>query len=556
MEASATYLVLLMAGGAALLLWGTHLVRDGVQRAYGAELRRLLTAGLGNRAMAAGSGALAAASLQSSTAVALLLASFARSGILGLSICLALMLGADVGSALVASVLTLDVKRFWPVFIFAGYLLYALHDQSSARRKEGGRVAFGIGLIMLGLTSMAGVSADLAGSAIIQAALGALAGEPLLAVLLLALLTWMAHSSIAILLFVASLAAAGLLADPVLIVAMVLGINVGGALPAIMLTLGEPAEARRVPIGNGLFKLAGAVAGLLLLPWLAQLYGLLPGALDFRTVVFHILFNSALLAAFIGFVGPIGRLLERFVVSAREDADRFGPIYVASAPGSIRPSLALSSLVRETLRMIDIVEAMLRQAYDMLQTNDRSRTMEIHKLDDQLDTLYEAIKSYATDLTRQDLEEAESRRAIDILSYTTGLENAGDIIDKSLIDIIAKKIRSNTTFSEEGREEIQRLYDYTLETNRLAAAVTMNWDTEDARHLLQRKRDFKRLVGESSEQHLSRLRRGEIRSLETSSYHLDIIGDFQRVNSLLAGIAYAVIGAAEERRAYASSGKE
>jgi phosphate:Na+ symporter len=555
MEASATYFLLLMIGAAALLLWGTRLVRTGVQRAYGAEIRHLLTESLRNRAMAAGSGALAAASLQSSTAVALLIASFARSGILAVSVSLALMLGADVGSALVASVLTLDVKRFWPVLIFLGYLLYALNDNGSTKGKEGGRIAFGIGLILLGLQSMTGVSAELAGSDVVRAVLTALSGEPLVAVLLLALLTWAAHSSIAILLFVASLAGAGLVADPLLVVAMVLGINIGGAMPAITLTLGEPAAARRVTIGNGLFKFVGAAAGLFLLPWVAQLYVLLPGALDFRTVVLHILFNSALLATFIWFVGPLERLLSRVVVPSRDEAQKFGPMYVASTPTTVRPSLALSSLVRETLRMIDIVENMLRQTFEMLQQNDRSRALEINRLDDQLDTLYEAIKSYATDLTRQDLEEAESRRAIDILSYATGLENAGDIIDKSLIDIVAKKIRSNTAFSEEGSNEIERLYAYAIETNRLAAAVTMNWNAEDAKQLLQRKRDCKRLVGQSSEQHLTRLRKGEIRSLETSSYHLDIIGDFQRVNSLLASIAYAVIGASQERKALTASGK-
>jgi phosphate:Na+ symporter len=555
MEVSATYFLLLMIGAAALLLWGTRLVRTGVQRAFGAEIRHLVTAGLKSRAMAAGSGALAAASLQSSTAVALLVASFARTGILAVSVCLALMLGADVGSALVASVLTLDVKRFWPVLIFLGYLLYALNDNRSSRKKEGGRVAFGIGLILLGLQTMTGISAELAASEVIRSVVVALSGEPLVAVLLLALLTWLAHSSIAILLFVASLAGAGLVAEPLLVVAMVLGINIGGAMPAIMLTLGEPAAARRVTIGNGMFKLAGAAVGLLLLPWLAQLHLLLPGEADFRTVLLHILFNSTLLATFIWFVGPIERLLSRFVVASRDEAERFGPLYVASTPAAVRPSLALSSLVRETLRMVDIVDTMLRQAFEMLQENDRSRAIEINKLDDQLDTLYEAIKSYATDLTRQDLEEAESRRAIDILSYSTGLENAGDIIDKSLIDIIAKKIRSNTTFSDEGSYEIARLYAYTIETNRLAAAVTMNWNVEDAMQLLKRKRDFKRLVSQSSEQHLKRLRKGEVRSLETSSYHLDIIGDIQRVNSLLAGIAYAVIGASEERKALASSGK-
>jgi phosphate:Na+ symporter len=372
------------------------------------------------------------------------------------------MLGADVGSAVVAALLTLDIKRFWPVFIFAGYVMHTVYDGRSAKGKQSGRILLGIGLILLALNSMGALSADLADSALILMLMGALAGEPLVAVLLMAVLTWFAHSSIAMLLFVAALASAGVLAEPSLIVAMVLGVNLGGAMPAIMLTLAEPPEARRITLGNGLFKLSGALAGLALLPWLGALYALLPGDPGFRTVALHILFNLAIAVVFLPLVRPAEKLLDRVVKAPEGEEQPFGPVYIAATPADATPSLAITSLVRETLRMIDLVDAMLRQAYEMLQIGDRSRGREIAGLDDQVDTLYEAIKSYATDLTRQDLEQDESRRAVDILSYATGLENAGDIIDKSLVDIIEKKIRANATFSEAGSAEIGRLHTYVL----------------------------------------------------------------------------------------------
>lgn len=538
-----SYLLLLIFGAAALLLWGTRMVRTGVTRAFGAEMRRILAGGLGNRVVALGSGMAAAAALQSSTAVALLAASFAKTGLLGTALGLAVMLGADVGSALVAALLTLDIKRFWPVFIFAGYVLHTVYDGRSAKGKQTGRILLGVGLILLALNSMTALSNDLSDSALVQRVIEALAGEPLVAIFLMAILTWIAHSSIAILFFVASLASAGLLADPQLVVTLVLGVNLGGVVPAIMLTLSEPPAARRIALGNGLFKLVAVVAVSLLLPWSAELYAALPGDAGFRTVLLHILLNSALAAVGLWFTGPADALLRRLVAEPpAEEREVFGPLYVASAPRDVNPSLALSSLVRETLRMIDMIETMLRQAMEMLQTGDRSRSAEVHKLDDQVDTLYEAIKSYATALTRQDLEEDESRRAVDILSYATSLENAGDVIDKSLIDTVEKKIKSNASFSPEGDAEIRRIHDYVLETNRLAAAVTMNWEAESAAMLLKRKRDCKRLTGESSELHLARLRDGQARSVDSSSFHLDIIGDLQRVNSFLAGIGYAAQG--------------
>lgn len=550
MDPSGTYLLLLIFGAAALLLWGTRMVRTGVTRAFGSEMRRLLSGAMRRRVVAAGGGALAAASLQSSTAVALLAASLARAGMLGVALGLALMLGADVGSAGVAALLTLDIKRFWPLFIFAGYVLHTVYDGRSVRGKQTGRILLGVGLILLALNSMTVLSTELSESSLLAMLMQALAGEPLIAMVILALLAWLAHSSIAILLLVAALAEAGLLSEASLVVAMVLGVNVGGTAPAIMLTLGEPAEARRVTIGNGLFKLAGAAAGLLLLPVLGLAYEALPGGAGFRTVAAHILFNLCLAVVFLPLIHPVERLLGLLIRTPKEEADKpFGPIYVSSTPADTLPSLALSSLVRETLRMIDLVETMLREAIEMLRSEETGRAGRIERLDDQVDTLYEAIKAYATELTRQDLEKEESRRAVDVLSYATSLENAGDIIDKSLTDTVRKKIRSQAAFSEEGEAEVASLHSYVVETGRLAAAATMNWTAEGGHQLVERKRACKQIVAESSQHHLERLRRGEERSLESSSFHLDIISDLQRVNSLIASIGYSVAGIGEREAA-------
>lgn len=543
MEMSGSYVLLLLGGAASLLLWGTRMVRTGVTRAFGAEMRRILSFGASSRLAGVASGAAAAGALQSATAVALLTAAFARAGSLRVFLGLAIMLGADIGSAAMAALLTLDIKRLWPLLIFLGYVLHTINDGKSTRGKQGGRICLGVGLILLALSFMGGLAADLSASPVIGIMVQALGSDPIIAVLLLALLTWMAHSSIAMLLFVASLSAAGVLDDPALIVAMVLGVNLGGALPAITLTLSEPAEARRIMLGNGLFKLTGAVLGLLCLPLLVTFFAYIPGDAGFRTVMLHIGFNIIITVLFLPFLSQVERLLSAFLKSTAPETAAFGPIHLLAPPADVSPPVAVTRLLREVMRTLDMLDEMLHRCHDMLRMHQPNVSGQIATLGKRVDTLQAAIKVYATDLAQQELDGDTARRVFDIVTYETNLANAVEIVTNRLCLSLEGKTRARVEFSDPGQAEILKLFDDVLETNSLSAAALMSWDGGKAAELLERKRSFKAQVALSTRNHLSRFGQGEVRSIETSTYHLDIISDLQRVNALSASIAYAILDA-------------
>ncbi|MGD9827659.1 MAG: Na/Pi cotransporter family protein [Hyphomicrobiaceae bacterium] len=536
----ASHLIVLIFGAAALLLWGTRMARTGITRAYGQEIRGLISSGLSNRFVAAGSGLASAAVLQSSMAVALFLASFTRLGAVSVATGLAVMLGADIGSAVVASLLTLNIKQLWPVLIAVGFVVHTAYDGRNAKGKQLGRVMLGLGLVLLALSALGVAAQNLSSSEVLQLVLVSLAGQNVLVIVIVALLTWLAHSSIAILLLVASMAAAGVLTTPELIVAIVLGINIGGGIPAILLTWSETVEARRIAVGNGLFRLLGAALAFAFIPDIAKLYAMMPEKSALAVIALHLAFNFCLVLLCLPIVGPVARLLATLIKPPENAPDDFGPKFINGNIVQYPPSLAISALLRETIRMIDLVEDMLGKSQVILMKGDRAQAGEVHHLDDRLDTLYEAIKSSATDLTREELEIGESRRAVDIISYAANLENAGDLIEKNLLDTVENKVKSSAQFSSEGEAEIVRLFGYVKETAHVAAGTAMSWELGNAQVLIGRKSEFKSLAKESLEKHLQRLRKREQKSLETSSFHLDLLGDLQRVNSLLCGIGYSV----------------
>ncbi|RYF74066.1 MAG: Na/Pi cotransporter family protein, partial [Comamonadaceae bacterium] len=189
----------------ALLVWGTHLVRTGVLRVFGANLRSMLARSMGNRFTAALSGMGVTALVQSSTATSLMTSSFVGQGLITLPAALAVMRGADVGTALMSVLFSFDLSWLSPLFIFVGVVLFISRQDNTAGRV--GRVLIGLGLMLLALEMVVQASGPMLSSPIIKAMLGSLNSDLVLEVFMGALLAILAYSSLAIVLLIAAMAA-------------------------------------------------------------------------------------------------------------------------------------------------------------------------------------------------------------------------------------------------------------------------------------------------------------------------------------------------------------
>jgi phosphate:Na+ symporter len=191
-----------------------------------------------------------------------------------------------------------------------------------------------------------------------------------------------------------------------------------------------------------------------------------------------------------------------------------------------------------------MIEAMLRGTLAVLRDNDMKLAGDIHRMDDNVDDLYTAIKLYLTQMNRDALEERESKRWADIISFTINLEHVGDVIDKNLIEIAEKKIRKNLTFSEAGMQEICDLHGRVLANLQLGLNVFINGNLQSAQQLIAEKEQFRNLERAYADSHLQRLVDNKLSSIETSSLHLDIIRDLKRINSHICSIAYPILESA------------
>ena len=542
-----------LMGGVALLLWGLHMVHSGILRAFGPDLRQLLGKALSNRFTAFTAGIGLTALLQSSTATALITSSFTAEGLVGLVPALAIMLGANVGTTLIVQILSFNIAPVAPILFLIGLVAFRMGARSWI--KDVGRVFIGLGLMLLALHILIDTLAPAENAPGMRVFMNAITGDPVLCILIGAIVTWAVHSSVASVLLVMSLAYAQFI-TPYAALALVLGANLGSAInPLFEGARRDNPASYRLPVGNLVNRLVGV---LLVAPFLRPITEILQAWLPDlakMTAAFHIAFNVATAIIFIGLLDGMARLLKRFLPSKVQETDASRPRYLDESALET-PSLALADAARETLHMGDHVEVMLRKVMAAMMTNDRALVDEVSRMDNSVDNLDEAIKLYVTKLTRGSLDEREGQRAMEIVSFAINLEHMGDIIDKNLSELATKKIKRRFQFSPEGAEELSAFHKRTADSLRIAFGVFMSGDVNEARKLLAEKVNLRNVELAATERHLDRLREGRPESIETTSLHLDVLRDLRRIHSHICSVAYPVLDAAGELPAHRAAENE
>jgi phosphate:Na+ symporter len=533
--------LLKLLSAVALLIWGTHIVRTGILRVYGSNLRKVLSHNVSRLPMAFAAGIGVTALVQSSNATALLVTSFVGQGLMALTPALAIMLGADVGTALMARVLTLDLGWLSPLLIIVGVIFFLSRRQSRAGQL--GRAGLGLGLILLALELIVDAATPITQAQGIKVLFASLTGDLLLDALVGALFALISYSSLAAVLLTATLAGAGLISLPVAI-GLVIGANIGSGLLAFLTASLQTPAGRRVALGSLLYKLIGL---LLVMPILGTLVDWLD-SLEWKpaelVIGFHLFYNSLRCLLMLPSVGPMARFCNWLLPDRPEDNGVASPRHL-DRTALDTPSLALANAVRETLRIGDLVETMLRHLLEVLRSNQPALSKELRRLDDDVDALYSAVKLYLAQVSRDGLGERDSRRWAEIIELAVNLEQAGDIIERMLGKVQNQKTAQRHSFSESGLEELATLHAQLMANLRLGLNVFLSGDAESARQLLREKRRFRAQERRLAHAHVGRLHRQVVQSIETSALHLELIGDMKRLNSLFCGSAYVVLEAGE-----------
>ena len=530
-----------LAGAVMLLLWAVRMVRTGVERAHGTRLKAALRGARGGNAQMALVGMTLAVVLQSSTAVGILAAGFVTSGILTASTGIAALLGADLGSALVVKILSFDLSGLIPLLLLVGATMFLKFEGRSIRQT--GRIVLGIAFILLSLQMVGEATEPLRESALMPGLIGYLRGDPLTAFLAAAVIAWVVHSSVATVLLFVTFASGGMLPLEVAL-PMVLGANLGGGIIAVWLTRGMELEARRIPVGNLIFRGMASLLMLTVLQIIDLPITVLGDTEPVQLVNFHLGFNLVLVLLSLPFVRPMERLatliLPDPVVAASPDPIA-APTSLLDRASVTNPTVALASAKRELLRMGETVVAMFHPVMELMDGGNIEKIVRVRALDDQINRKHTDIKLFIAEVHRGALSEAETRLGKDLTDFSINLEHIGDIIAKSLLTLAEERERKNLRFSPEGWAEMCNLHSRVEANMQLALNVLISGDVASARQLVKEKETMRKLERDSHDRHLDRLRNAHSASIDTSDIHLETVRAFKEINSLLVTVAYPIL---------------
>ena len=527
-----------LVGAIALLLWGLRMVRTGMMRAYGSHLKRLARQNEGRLIPMLGSGFLFAILIQSSTATAIIVASFAGQNILSISSALIVILGADIGTAVAVILASQKITVLSPILLAIGIFGFLSTEKNRLRNLF--RAIAGLGLILLALSMVNYIGTGLANLQEFNTVMQVFVSQPFLMLLFGVVLTYLAHSSLAIVLLVVGFVQSGLLLTDAGLF-LVLGANVGSGLLPVIANWKAKRNAKIPVKANFLIRVLGVTA---VFPFVGPLLGVLGDSLPAYSTpaFFHLFLNIGVAIIGLVLLPLIIKLVTNLESADSESAQAIEPKNLDETAFS-SPSKALACAKREALNMANITQIMLRNTLPVLKEGNDELRQEIVVMDDDVERLFNAIKIYIARIMREELTEEEAQRAMDLLSFTANMEHMGDIIEGSLMELAVKKENLGAQFSQQGFTEITALHEAVTSTFELAINTFISEDSDLARMLFDAKASIRELESKSVTTHLERIGTGISQSIETSSLHLDIIRDLKRINSHLTSIAYPVLKA-------------
>ncbi|MBP6020696.1 MAG: Na/Pi cotransporter family protein [Burkholderiaceae bacterium] len=539
------FALLNFGGYTALLLWGVHMVQSGVQRAFGAKLGVWMGHALGTRSRAFTTGLSITAAIQSSTATGLMITSFAAGGLVALAPGLAAMLGANVGTTLIVQLLSFNLTALAPAMILVGVWLFRRHQPS--RRRDLGRVFIGFGLLLLALHELVQLLAPIQNAHLLEVLLEALTTQPVLAMLLAAALTWAAHSSVAVVVLIMSMASHGLV-SPILACALVLGANLGTAINPVLegsRDNNDPAT-RRLPIGNLGTRVIGCLLALLALPWLPAIMNLLSADPARAVANFHTLFNIVVALMFLPLLTPYSALVARLLPKRSDPNDPTKPLYLDESAHEV-PAIALGNAAREALRLADMQQALLGMTRAGFLRDNRHRISHARYINNAVNRLDGLITTYLATLDQDSMNKEDHRRLNEILTFSSNMAHAARVTTHDLLGHTETLRKRGWTLSDQQRDEVMTVLDRLLRNQRQTAALFVAEDLKSARYLAYEKDYFRELEQHAAEQHLLLIRDGQRQEAEIGSFYLDILRDTKTVNSyMVEAAAYPILARHDE----------
>jgi phosphate:Na+ symporter len=542
-----------LAGGLALFLFGMEQMADALKALAGERLKFVLTRLTTNRLSGVFTGAFVTAIIQSSSITTVLTVGFISAGVLSLSQAVYIIFGANIGSTVTAQIIAFKVTKFSLPMIAVGFAL--LFAGRSDRLRQNGAMIMGLGLLFFGMHLMSEAMQPLRTyTPFID--LMAHMETPLLGILVAAFFTALVQSSAVTTGIVITLAGQGLITLPAGI-ALAFGANIGTCATALLASIGKNPEAVRASVVHVLFNVFGVLLWVFFIDYLALLViwispsGSLSGSEKLAAETprqianAHTIFNVVNTLVFLPAAGLFARMAERLVADEApveaipENARQWTQLHLDPALLAV-PALALSQVHSEIRRMAFAVRHVLVEIAPAFVENDNQAANRILERESQIHFLEDQISEYLVSISSTNLSDDLAAETVRLLNITKDLERIGNLVELNLVGLLEQKTKSKALFSLEGQQELLEYHRRLVANFDQALEAVDQEDAELARQVMQTKAQLVDLEWQYRKAHYNRLSQARAESLETSHIHLELIDQLRRIDSYIESIARTI----------------
>lgn len=523
-------MVLFIIGGIALFIFGLNYGSKGLIRGAGSKTRDLLFNITNNRFFALLSGFATSIIMGSCTATISLLIKFASAGFVALLPALGVILGANIGATITVQFLAFNIMDYALLIVAIGVFLRIVFPNL----RNVAQFIFGFGVIFFSLRIMSDGVVNLKYLKGFDAILEYLDQNAILGILLGTMFSFIFRSSTAVLGLILVLSFESLISLKTALI-LVLGTNLGATVLPFFIT--DTAYGRRIALGNFLFKFIALIIFLCFINYFVEFLNILGGDNVRQVANFHTFFNIGTALLFIPLLKPAEKILKSLVMETKNEilnGKRLDPIFLDT------PAIGMGQALKEILYMADKTAKMFENAIKVYEKKDIALRKEIMLADDEIDATEEAVTSYLSKLEQEGMDKDLRKMQGGLLTITVELEHIGDIISKNLMNYAKKQIDGGMVFSIEGFSEIREYYNFVLTTLKMAISCLTTRDKNLAVEVINRRDVALDMAKNFAMKHLERLHRGLKESLETSTIHLDILSDLERINFHATEIANVV----------------
>lgn len=526
-----------LAGGLGLFIYGMKIMGDGLENAAGDGLKSILEKVTKNPIIAVIVGAIVTAIIQSSSATTVMVVGFVNAGLMNLAQAAGIIMGANIGTTITAQLVAFKLDSIAPLFVFLG--AFTVMFAKGKKRKDIGNIILGFGILFVGMGQMSSAMKPLTSLPIFNDILSTVGSKWYLGIVAGALITAVLQSSSATTGILVALAATGAISiDHAL--PIVFGCNIGTCITAMLASVGTNKTAHKAAMLHLIFNLGGT---LIFIPVLISgilgdiVSTLSPDDVTRQIANAHTVFNVVNTAIMLPLTGVLIKIVNK-IIPGDDEEEKMGPKYIDDRLLET-PVIAAGQVAKETLRMANKAKKGLDLALEAFNKNDEKLIEKVYENEQLINTLNEAITNYLVKLSKCELSDKESSIVSATFHVINDIERIGDHAE-NIADIAYQKINKKLEYSNGAIEDINNMYDKTTKSLKIAIDSYAKKDINEAKRVNEIETEVDKLQRKYRDLHIKRLYDGTC-SAYAGAIYLDLLSNLERISDHSLNIAESVI---------------